>query len=56
MEILGTKKKICKANNDVQDHQGESSYSEGRTYNTTQTTVDKHARQKLPDTISSQQL
>ena len=27
MEILGTKKKRCKANNDVQDHQWEGSYS-----------------------------
>ena len=56
MEVLGTKKKMCKANNDVHDHQGESSYSDGRTSNTTQTTVDKHARQQLPDTISSQRL
>ena len=56
MEILGTKKKRCKANNDVQDHQWESSYSEGRTSNTTQTTVEKHARQRLPDTISGQRL
>ena len=56
MEILGTKKKDARLTMMYKiTNEKVAIPKEGR-LNTTQMTVEKHAQQKLPDTISSQRL